>query len=101
MEVKLESVLQVKEQSICTLWNLSIDEKLQEKIANPDLLPLLINFLEDGNQKVKECAGRVLANLARSRFNHKVMVEAGVIPKMVSLTLHMFGKEIYNKNSRY
>ncbi|GFS32997.1 ARM repeat superfamily protein [Actinidia rufa] len=75
----------VKEQSLYTLWNLSIDEKLQEKIANPVLLPLLINFLEDGNKKVKECAGGFLATLARSRFNHKVMVEAGVIPKMAKL----------------
>ncbi|KAE9450922.1 hypothetical protein C3L33_17179, partial [Rhododendron williamsianum] len=71
-----------KEQSIGTLWNLSVDEKLREKIANSDLLPLLVKFLEDEDNKVKTASGGVLANLALSHFNHKVMVEAGVIPKL-------------------
>ena len=88
IEVKLASVLQVKEQSLCTLWNLSVDEKLREKIANSDLLLLLIKFLEDEDVKVKEAAGGVLANLALSHSNHKTMVEAGVIPKLVRLTLY-------------
>ncbi|CAL5400002.1 unnamed protein product [Camellia sinensis] len=72
----------VKEQSICTLWNLSVDEKFHEKIVNSDLLPLLIKFLEDEDIKVKEAAGGVLANLALRHSNHKVMVEAGVVPKL-------------------
>ncbi|XP_058184334.1 vacuolar protein 8 isoform X2 [Rhododendron vialii] len=71
-----------KEQSIGTLWNLSVDEKLREKITNSDLLPLLVKFLEDEDNKVKTASGGVLANLALSRFNHKAMVEAGVIPKL-------------------
>ncbi|KAL7000928.1 hypothetical protein U1Q18_002081 [Sarracenia purpurea var. burkii] len=76
----------VNEQSVCTLWNLSVDEKLREQIANSDLLlPLLIKLLEDEDIRVKEAAGGVLANLALSRFNHKVMVEAGVIPKLAKL----------------
>lgn len=75
--------LQVKEQSLCSLWNLSVDEKLRNKIANSDLLPLLIKFLEDEEVKVKEAATRVLANLALTVSNHKNMVEAGVIPKLV------------------
>lgn len=72
----------VKEQSISALWNLSVDEKLGEKIASSDLLPLLIKFLEDEDVKVKESAGGVLANLALRHNNHKLMVEADVIPKM-------------------
>ncbi|KAF7132218.1 hypothetical protein RHSIM_Rhsim09G0093800 [Rhododendron simsii] len=71
-----------KEQSIGTLWNLSVDEKLREKIANSDLLPVLVKFLEDEDNKVKTASGGVLANLALSCSNHKVMVEAGVIPKL-------------------
>lgn len=73
----------MKEQSICTLWNLSVDEKLRLKIANSDILPLLIKSLEDEDINVKEAAGGVLANLALSRSNHNIMVEAGVIPKLV------------------
>lgn len=73
----------MKEQSICTLWNLSVDEKHRLKIANSDILPLLIKSLEDEDINVKEAAGGVLANLALSRSNHNIMVEAGVIPKLV------------------
>lgn len=76
---------QVKEQSICTLWNLSVDKKHRLKIANTDILPLLIKSLEDENMKVKEAAGGVLANLALSKSNHNILVEAGVIPKLVRL----------------
>ncbi|KAJ0038171.1 hypothetical protein Pint_22338 [Pistacia integerrima] len=75
---------EVKEQSICTLWNLSVDEKLRLKIANSDILPLLIKSLEDEDINVKEAAGGVLANLALSRSNHNIMVEAGVIPKLAN-----------------
>jgi hypothetical protein len=84
----LNSILQVKEQSICTLWNLSVDEKLRVKIADSDILSLLIKSLDDEDIKVKEAAGGVLANLALSHFNHNMMVEAGVIPKLVRLPLH-------------
>lgn len=66
------------------LANLSVDEKLRVQIANSDLLPLLIKFLDDEEMKVNEAAGGVLANLALSVTNHKVMVEAGVIPPLVS-----------------
>ena len=82
--------LQVKEQSICTLWNLSVDEKLRMKIANTDLLPLVIRSLEDEDIKVKEAAGGVLANLALSTSLHSIMVEAGVIPKLVRLPFFCF-----------
>ncbi|XP_065855802.1 uncharacterized protein [Euphorbia lathyris] len=73
---------EVKEQSICTLWNLSADEKLRVKIANSDIVPLLIKFLGDEDIRVKEAAGGVLANLALTHSNHEIMVEAGVIPKL-------------------
>lgn len=75
--------MQVKEQSICTLWNLSADAKLRVKIASTDLMPLLIKFLDDEDLKVKEAAGGVLSNLALTHSNHSIMVEAGVIPKLV------------------
>ncbi|CDP00808.1 unnamed protein product [Coffea canephora] len=75
----------VKEQGLCTLWNLSVDENIRVKIANSELLPLLIKFLEDEDVQVKEAAGGVLSNLALSNSNHKIMVEAGVIPKLANL----------------
>lgn len=75
----------VKEQSLCTLWNLSVDEKLRARITNSELLPILIKFLEDDNVKVRESAGGVLANLALSQSNHEIMVEAGVIPNLAKL----------------
>lgn len=73
---------EVKEQSLCVLSNLSVDEKLRVQITNSELLPLLIRFLDDEEMKVKEAAGGVLANLALSVTNHKIMVEAGVIPPL-------------------
>lgn len=75
----------VKEQGLCTLWNLSVDENIRVKIANSELLPLLIKFLEDEDIQVKEAAGGVLSNLALSNSNHKIMVEVGVIPKLANL----------------
>lgn len=75
----------MKEQSICVLWNLSVDEKLRIKIANTDILPLLSKNLDDEDMKVKEAAGGVLANLALSACNHGVIVESGLIPKLVRL----------------
>lgn len=77
--------MQVKEQSICVLWNLSVDEKLRIKIANTDILPLLSKNLDDEDMKVKEAAGGVLANLALSPCNHGIIVESGLISKLVRL----------------
>ncbi|KAG6579255.1 U-box domain-containing protein 12, partial [Cucurbita argyrosperma subsp. sororia] len=73
---------EVKEQSICVLWNLSVDEELRKKIANTDILPLLIKNLDDEDMKVKEAAGGVIANLTLSPCNHGVIVESGLIPKL-------------------
>ncbi|KAI3491863.1 hypothetical protein L1887_43726 [Cichorium endivia] len=73
---------EVKEQSLCVLANLSVDEKLRLQIANSDILPLIIKFLDDEDMKVIEAAGGVLANLALSVANHKIMVETGVIPPL-------------------
>ncbi|XP_050233652.1 uncharacterized protein LOC126682119 [Mercurialis annua] len=73
---------EVKEQSICALWNLSVDENIRVKIANDDILPFLVKSLEDEDIRVKEAAGGVLANLALTHSNHNIMVEAGLIPKL-------------------
>lgn len=80
----------MKEQGICALWNLTVDERVREKVADFDILKLLIGFLEDDDVNVKEAAGGVLANLALSRNNHKVMVEVGVIPKLVKTFCFFF-----------
>ncbi|XVE91998.1 hypothetical protein REPUB_Repub01dG0059300 [Reevesia pubescens] len=91
----------VKEQSICTLWNLSVDEKLRVKIAYLDILPLLINSLDDDVIKVKEAAGGVLKNLALSHCNHNIMVEAGVIPKLAKLLkTDVEGSKVIRKEAR-
>ncbi|KAG2318713.1 hypothetical protein Bca4012_055089 [Brassica carinata] len=87
----------VKEQSICALWNLTVDEGIREKVADFDILKLLISFLEDDDVNVKEAAGGVLANLALSRSNHKIMVEVGVIPKLAKL---LKGDNSENKGSK-
>ncbi|XP_010274739.1 PREDICTED: uncharacterized protein LOC104609984 isoform X2 [Nelumbo nucifera] len=76
---------EVKEQSLCTLWNLSVDEKHRAKIASADFLPALIKFLDVEEIKVMEAAGGVLANLALSQSNHSILVEAGVIPKLAKI----------------
>ncbi|XP_075481784.1 uncharacterized protein LOC142522344 [Primulina tabacum] len=73
---------EVKEQSICTLWNLSVDGKVRARITSSEILPLLVKFLEDEDLKVIEAAGGVLANLALSHSEHEIMIEAGVIPKL-------------------
>ncbi|KAF8389987.1 hypothetical protein HHK36_024507 [Tetracentron sinense] len=92
---------EVKEQSICTLWNLSVDEQLRVKIANTDLLPALIKFLDDEEAKVTEAAGGVLANLALSHSNHSIMVEAGVIPKLAKLLkVDVEGSKVIRKEAR-
>ncbi|XP_042510395.1 uncharacterized protein LOC122085865 [Macadamia integrifolia] len=92
---------EVKEQSICTLWNLSVDEELRVKIADSDLLPALIKFLDDEEMKVKEAAGGVLANLSLTHSTHSIMVEAGVIPKLANLLrTDMEGSKIIKKEAK-
>ncbi|KAG9456763.1 hypothetical protein H6P81_001271 [Aristolochia fimbriata] len=76
---------EIKEQSICALWNLSVSEELRVKIANMGLIPVFIKSLDDDQLKVKEAAGGVLANLSLSSSNHAIMVEAGIIKKLAEL----------------
>nr|XP_043627733.1 uncharacterized protein LOC122599300 [Erigeron canadensis] len=92
---------EVKEQSLCVLSNLSVDEKLRVQIANSDLLPLLIKFLDDEDMKVTEAAGGVLANLALSDTNHKIMVAAGVIPRLAKfLSTNTEGSKVIRKEAQ-
>eukprot|EP00262_Sarcandra_glabra_P001594 TRINITY_DN1172_c0_g1_i1.p1 TRINITY_DN1172_c0_g1~~TRINITY_DN1172_c0_g1_i1.p1 ORF type:complete len:843 (+),score=145.25 TRINITY_DN1172_c0_g1_i1:84-2612(+) len=92
---------EVKEQSLCTLWNLSVEEKFRVKIANVDLLPKLIKFLDDEAINVKEAAGGVLEILALSKSNHSIMVEAGVIPKMAQLLKYNYeGSKVTRKEAK-
>lgn len=91
---------EVKEQCICTLWNLSVDEKHRTKISSEEILPLLINALEDEDMKVKEAVGGVLANLTLSESNHNILVEAGVIPKLAKLLNSKEGSKVCRKEAR-
>ncbi|XP_022146414.1 uncharacterized protein LOC111015638 [Momordica charantia] len=92
---------EVKEQSICVLWNLSVDEKLRLKIADTDILLLLSKNLDDEDMKVKEAAGGVLANLALSPCNHGVIVESGLIPKLAyQLKAEADSSKIVRKEAR-
>ncbi|KAL9229293.1 hypothetical protein vseg_004777 [Gypsophila vaccaria] len=75
-------ISEVKEESLCMLWNLSSDEKLGLNIANPSLLPVLIKCLDDEDAKIIEAAGGVLANLALNISNHEILVEVNCIPKL-------------------
>ena len=58
---------EVKEKSMCGLWNLSVHEKLRAKMANSELLSSLIQALSDYKVGVKEAAAGVLENLAMSK----------------------------------
>lgn len=71
-----------------------MDEKNREKIVDSELLPVLIKSLNGEDMRVKEAAGGVLANLALSHTLHGIMVEAGVIPKLVcSSSLHFLDRD--------
>ncbi|KAK9106529.1 hypothetical protein Syun_022540 [Stephania yunnanensis] len=92
---------EVKEQSLCTLWNLSVDEKLRTKVASADILPLLFKFLDDEEIRVKEAAGGILANFALSKLNHQIMVEEGVIPKLAKfLRSDVEGSKVIRKEAK-
>ncbi|XP_073122733.1 uncharacterized protein [Henckelia pumila] len=92
---------EVKEQSICTLWNLSVDEKVRARITRSEILPLLVKFLEDEDLRVNEAAGGVLANLALSHSEHDIMIEAGVIPKLAKfLKLELEESKVIRKVAR-
>ncbi|PNT70594.1 hypothetical protein BRADI_2g13870v3 [Brachypodium distachyon] len=76
---------EMKEQCLCTIWNFSTDENLRYKIFRSDMLILIVRFLEDEDFKVKEAAAGIISNLCLSHSYHGVLVEAGVIPKLVHL----------------
>nr|GMD26610.1 Coatomer beta subunit [Ipomoea batatas] len=91
----------VKEQSLCTLWNLSVDEKHRIKMANFDLLHVLMKLLEDDEVRVVEAAGGILANLTLSKSNHKIMIEVCVIPKLARLLkTGMEGSTVIRKEAK-
>lgn len=46
----------------------------------------IVSYLDEEDIKVKEAAGGIISNLALSASNHGALVEAGVIPKLVSCT---------------
>jgi hypothetical protein len=46
----------------------------------------IVSYLDEEDIKVKEAAGGIISNLALSPSNHGALVEAGVIPKLVSCT---------------
>ncbi|KAK4763444.1 hypothetical protein SAY87_012882 [Trapa incisa] len=76
---------EVKEQSMCTLWNLSVDEKFRSIIAASDVLTVIVNLLADDDLKVKEAAGGVISTMALSQSLHNLLVELGAIPKMAAI----------------
>ncbi|XP_031387630.1 uncharacterized protein LOC116200839 isoform X2 [Punica granatum] len=92
---------EVKEQSLCTLWNLSVDEKFRLQIASPDVLPIIIDLLDDEDLKVKEAAGGVMSTLALSQSNHNTMVELGAILKLAAvLRTNEEGWKVIRKEAR-
>lgn len=55
------------------------------------ILTRIVRFLDDEDIKVKEAAAGIISNLVLSRSNHGALVEAGVIPKLVSAILfHLY-----------
>ncbi|CAN6445752.1 unnamed protein product [Victoria cruziana] len=91
---------EVKEQALCTLWNLSVDDHLRVKISNSVLLPALITCLDDEDVKVKEASGGVLANLALNQSNHSLMVEEGIIPKLAEILKCKEASTVVKKEAR-
>lgn len=77
-------LLQIKEQCLCTIWNFSVDEKLRYKLLGSDMLIPIVRFLDDEDIKVKEVAASITSYLTLSHSYHGALVEAGVIPKLVS-----------------
>jgi hypothetical protein len=80
----------MKEQCLCTIWNFSTDENLRYKILGSDMLIPIVRFLDDEDIKVKEAASGIISNLTLSHPYHGDLVEAGVIPKLVSCSSFFF-----------
>ena len=81
------------EQCLCTIWNFSIDENWRYKILRSDVLTKIVRYLDEEDIKVKEAAGGIISNLALSPSNHGALVEAGVIPKLVSCIVFHVSKD--------
>lgn len=75
---------QVREQALSVLWNLSCDERVRTKIAELELVQVLLATVDSEGEAEKEAAVGVLANLSCSPCNHTILTKAGVIPKFVS-----------------
>ena len=96
-------MIQVRKQALSVLWNVSLNEKERTKIADLELLPALLAILDSEEDKdvekeadvglrigdseeetAKEAAVGLLANLSCSPCNHPILIQAGVIPRLVS-----------------
>lgn len=85
-------LLQMMEQCLCAIWNFSIDEHWRYKILRSDALTNIVSYLDEEDIKVKEAAGGIISNLALSPCNHGALVEASVIPKLVSCIVFHLNK---------
>ncbi|KAJ7543007.1 hypothetical protein O6H91_09G021900 [Diphasiastrum complanatum] len=76
---------EVREQATCVLWNLSVEESYSRKIGKLELLLVLLTMLDSSQQGEIEAAAGVLSNVALSKSNHSMLMDAGAIPKLAKL----------------
>ncbi|CAM6036739.1 unnamed protein product [Sphagnum compactum] len=78
---------EVREQAVGVLWNLSANERERKKIAGLELLPVLLAMVDSKEELEQEAAMGVLANMSLSPSNHPILVDAGIIPKLVEILM--------------
>jgi hypothetical protein len=78
---------EVREQAVGVLWNLSANERERKKIAGLELLPVLLAVVDSKEELEQEAAMGVLANMSLSPSNHSILVDAGIIPKLVKILM--------------
>lgn len=81
----------MREQALCVLWNISSDESERKKIAELELLPVLLSTVDSHEEAEREAAVGVLANMSCSPCNQSILVEAGIISKLVGAASPLLG----------
>nr|PNR35431.1 hypothetical protein PHYPA_023331 [Physcomitrium patens] len=97
---------EVRKQALSVLWNVSLNERERNKLADLELLPALLAIVDSEEEKEtegedtvslqtgdfhqeseKEAAIGVLATLSYSPCNHEMLIRAGVIPRLARILL--------------
>ncbi|GBG90248.1 hypothetical protein CBR_g50426 [Chara braunii] len=90
---------EVKVQAAGILVNITKTEWGRKRVADLEVVPLLLTMVQRGVKEEKEAAAEVLSNIAASRSFCKIFAEAGAVHKLASVIITDAKKQLAVEDS--